>query len=42
MKLYDLMGNKAKARKIMKASDVPVVPGYEGEIRDVRTCFRVC
>ena len=30
----DLIGNKAMARKIMKASDVPVVPGYEGEIQD--------
>lgn len=30
----DLIGNKAKARKIMKASDVPVVPGFEGEIKD--------
>ncbi|MFW2488494.1 acetyl-CoA carboxylase biotin carboxylase subunit [Clostridium chromiireducens] len=28
------MGNKAKAREIMKESGVPVVPGYEGEIRD--------
>lgn len=30
----DLIGSKAMARKIMKASDVPVVPGYEGEIQD--------
>jgi len=30
----EMMGNKAKAREIMKASGVPVVPGYEGEIRD--------
>jgi acetyl-CoA carboxylase biotin carboxylase subunit len=30
----ELMGNKAKAREIMKASGVPVVPGYEGEIKD--------
>ena len=30
----DLIGNKAMARKIMKASDVPVVPGFEGEIKD--------
>ena len=26
------MGNKAMAREIMKKADVPVVPGYEGEI----------
>lgn len=30
----ELMGNKAKAREIMKAADVPVVPGYEGKIED--------
>jgi acetyl-CoA carboxylase biotin carboxylase subunit len=30
----EFMGNKAKAREIMKISGVPVVPGYEGEIRD--------
>lgn len=28
----ELMGNKAMAREIMKKADVPVVPGYEGEI----------
>ena len=30
----DFIGDKAKAREIMKFSNVPVVPGYEGEIRD--------
>lgn len=30
----DFIGNKAKAREIMKFSGVPVVPGYEGEIRN--------
>lgn len=30
----DFIGDKAKAREIMKFSDVPVVPGYEGEILD--------
>ncbi len=28
----DLIGNKAKAREIMKASGIPVLPGYEGKI----------
>lgn len=28
----DLMGNKARARQIMKDANVPVVPGYEGFI----------
>ena len=26
------MGDKAKAREVMKKAGVPVVPGYEGEI----------
>ena len=30
----ELMGNKAKAREVMKAAGVPVVPGYEGAIKD--------
>lgn len=30
----ELMGNKAKAREIMKEAGVPVVPGYEGKIED--------
>lgn len=30
----DLMGNKARAREVMKEAGVPVVPGFEGEIRD--------
>ena len=28
----ELMGDKAKAREIMKNAKIPVVPGYEGEI----------
>ena len=28
------MGNKAKAREIMKEAGVPVVPGFEGTIKD--------
>ena len=31
----DLMGNKAKARKVMKEASVPVVPGYEDVIENV-------
>lgn len=30
----ELMGNKAKAREIMKEAGVPVVPGYEGKIEN--------
>ena len=34
-KIIELMGNKAKAREVMKKANVPVVPGYEGEITSV-------
>ncbi|NFT91900.1 acetyl-CoA carboxylase biotin carboxylase subunit [Clostridium botulinum] len=30
----ELMGDKARAREIMKKANVPVVPGYEGEIEN--------
>lgn len=30
----ELMGDKARAREIMKKANVPVVPGYEDEIKD--------
>ncbi|ADL53797.1 acetyl-CoA carboxylase biotin carboxylase subunit [Clostridium cellulovorans] len=33
-KAIDLMGNKARAREIMREAGVPIVPGYEGAIRD--------
>ncbi|SHJ58228.1 acetyl-CoA carboxylase, biotin carboxylase subunit [Clostridium cavendishii DSM 21758] len=31
-KAIELMGNKARAREVMKDANVPVVPGFEGEI----------
>lgn len=30
----DMMGNKANAREVMKNANVPVVPGFEGEIEN--------
>jgi len=33
-KVIDQMGNKSKAREIMIAANVPVVPGSEGKLRD--------
>ena len=33
-KAISLMGNKAKAREVMKKAGVPVVPGYEGKIEN--------
>lgn len=35
----ELMGDKAKAREIMKSANVPVVPGYEGEIVDEEQAY---
>ncbi|MPQ43903.1 acetyl-CoA carboxylase biotin carboxylase subunit [Clostridium tarantellae] len=32
-KAIEFMGDKAKAREVMKDAGVPVVPGYEGEIQ---------
>lgn len=37
----ELMGNKAKAREIMKEASVPVVPGYEGEIEDEKQALSI-
>ena len=31
----ELMGNKARAREIMQSANVPVVPGFEGKIKDL-------
>ncbi len=32
--VIDALGDKATARKLMIENDIPVVPGYQGEIRD--------
>ena len=40
-KSIDLMGNKARAREIMKLADVPVVPGYEGTIASVEEAMKI-
>lgn len=33
-KAIELLGNKARAREIMREAGVPIVPGYEGAIND--------
>ena len=38
----ELMGNKAKAREIMKEAGVPVVPGYEGIIENEDHALKIC
>ena len=40
-KTMEFMGDKAHARKIMKASGVPVVPGYEGKIKDENQALEI-
>ena len=37
----DLMGNKARARALMKESGVPVVPGSDGAVADAEEAVRV-
>ncbi|MBN2073486.1 MAG: acetyl-CoA carboxylase biotin carboxylase subunit [Actinobacteria bacterium] len=36
-----LAGNKSKAVEVMKANKVPVIPGSNGNIRDLRSALRV-
>ena len=37
----ELMGNKAKAREVMKKAKVPVVPGFEGIIKDEKHALSI-
>ena len=37
----DLMGNKAKAREVMREAKVPIVPGYEGKIKSEEDALRI-
>ena len=38
-KMIELMGDKAKAREMMIAADVPVVPGSEGKVKDASAAY---
>ncbi|MGL5330605.1 MAG: acetyl-CoA carboxylase biotin carboxylase subunit, partial [Peptostreptococcaceae bacterium] len=40
-KVIELMGDKARAREIMKNANVPVVPGFEGEIRSIEHAMEI-
>ncbi|QJA08495.1 acetyl-CoA carboxylase biotin carboxylase subunit [Romboutsia sp. CE17] len=33
--VIELMGDKARAREIMKSANIPVIPGYEGDINSI-------
>lgn len=37
----ELMGDKARAREIMKKAKVPVVPGYEGHIESYEEAYKI-
>lgn len=37
----ELMGNKARAREVMKNAKVPVVPGFEGKIEDEEHALKI-
>lgn len=37
----ELMGDKAQAKETMKASGVPVIPGSEGEIKDIEAAKKI-
>jgi acetyl-CoA carboxylase biotin carboxylase subunit len=39
--MIDQMGNKSKAREIMMANDVPVVPGSDGAVADENEALRL-
>lgn len=37
----DLMGNKARAREVMRDANVPIVPGYEGAIESEKEALKI-
>ncbi len=40
-KIISLMGDKIAAKKVMKEAGVPVLPGYDGEIPDLKTAEKI-
>jgi len=40
-RLINLMGDKIAAKKLMKEAGVPTLPGYDGEIPDVKTAEKI-
>ena len=40
-KMIELMGDKAKAREMMLAAGVPVVPGSEGKVNDAKEAYKI-
>lgn len=40
-KTIELMGDKSKAREVMKKANIPVVPGYEGDIESYEKAYEI-
>ncbi len=40
--VIDLLGNKSKAKEMMKKEGVPVIPGSDGSIKDLKQAILVC
>lgn len=41
-KIIDLMGNKSNAKDLMKKAGVPVVPGSDGSIKNLKQAKEIC
>ncbi len=41
-KVINLMGNKANCKEFMKKAGVPVIPGTDGKIKDIRRSNKNC
>lgn len=40
--VIDLLGNKANSKELMKKEGVPVIPGSDGSINNVKDAFFIC
>ena len=40
--VIDLLGNKSKAKEMMKKEGIPVIPGSDGSIKDLKQAILVC
>jgi len=40
--VIDLLGNKSKAKELMKKEGIPVIPGSDGSIKDLKQAILIC
>ena len=40
--VIDLLGNKSNAKKLMKQEGVPVIPGSDGSVKDLKEAILIC